>query len=239
MSKPIKALLLAAGLGTRLRPMTLTTPKCLIKINNKPILEHWLDKLEDVQVGSVLINTHYLNQQVEDFLIKQCKRSIKIKQFNEIKLLGTAGTLLANKQFFNESTGLLIHADNYTNINLDGLIKAHRNKPSNCLLTMLTFDSKNPKNCGIVEVDSNGIMKEFHEKVGKPPGEKANGAIYVFDSDFLKFLNNCMPNAKDFSTEVIPSLKGLIYTWHTNKPFIDIGSPETLAEAENLAKELI
>ena len=66
--KPIRSLLLSAGLGTRLRPLTLDKPKCLVEINKKPILEHWIDKLENIGIQKVLINTHYLAQKVNDFL---------------------------------------------------------------------------------------------------------------------------------------------------------------------------
>ena len=65
MQKPIKALLLSAGFGTRLRPLTLNTPKCLVKINGKTILQYWLTKLEDIGVESILINTHYLLEETE------------------------------------------------------------------------------------------------------------------------------------------------------------------------------
>ena len=66
----IKALLLAAGFGTRLRPLTLTNPKCLMEINGVPILGHWLEKLDNLGCNEVLINTHYLNKKVEDYLAK-------------------------------------------------------------------------------------------------------------------------------------------------------------------------
>ena len=68
MSKPIKSLLLAAGLGTRLRPLTLNKPKCLVEINKKPLLELWIDKLKDINTQGIIINTHYLADQVTNFL---------------------------------------------------------------------------------------------------------------------------------------------------------------------------
>ena len=67
-SKPIRAVLLAAGLGTRLRPLTLKTPKCLIEINKKPILQDWIEKLERINTQKVLINTHYLPLQLMCYL---------------------------------------------------------------------------------------------------------------------------------------------------------------------------
>ena len=232
--KKVKALLLSAGFGTRLRPLTLNIPKCLVQIKNKPILEFWLDKLESSNIESVLINTHYLHSKVEDFINKQPSRNIKIIQVYEKKLLGTAGTLLENKDFFRDSIGLLIHSDNYGKINLNDFLDAHKKRPKNCLLTMMTFNTKTPTSCGIVETDSNGVVVGFHEKVSNPPGNKANGAIFAFEPDFVNFLKYRFPNAIDFSKEILPELLGHIYTWHTNEPFLDIGSPFSLAQASQI-----
>ena len=88
MKKTIRALLLSAGLGTRLRPLTLSIPKCLVEINDKPILENWLDKLEKIRVEKVLINTHYLSEQVDKFIDNQHNRNIEISNFYEEKLYG-------------------------------------------------------------------------------------------------------------------------------------------------------
>ena len=79
----------------------------------------------------------------------------------EKKLLGTAGTLIDNYKFFRDSIGILIHVDNFTNFNLSDLIESHCKRPKHCLLTMLTFKSKNPKECGIIEVDSEGVVQSF------------------------------------------------------------------------------
>ena len=95
----MKAMLLCAGYGTRLRPYTLTTPKCLIKINNQPLLGIWLDQLSRSGVGSYLINGHYLSNILKDFILKS-KHSKKISFVNEKKSLGTAGTLINNIDFF-------------------------------------------------------------------------------------------------------------------------------------------
>ena len=100
---------------------------------------------------------------------------------------------------------------------------------------MLTFKTSNPKNCGIVEVDSGNIVQNFHEKIDDPPGNIANGAIYVFENDFLDWLITNYPNASDFSNHIIPKLFGRIYTFHTTMTYIDIGTPSSLDEARNFA----
>jgi len=237
MKKSIKCLLLSAGLGTRLRPLTLEIPKCLVEINNKPLLEHWLDKLEMINVDNVLINTHYLSEKVDKFLDSQQNRSIKINKFYEQKLYGTAGTLIKNYNFFLNSICIMIHSDNFTNMNLLDLLNAHQERPSNCLITMLTFKTNDPKSCGIVETDKRGIVQYFHEKVSDPPGDIANGAIYVFEDDFLNWLIKNHQNAKDFSKEVIPYLLGNIYTFHTDMHYIDIGTNKKLKEARLISQK--
>ena len=78
------------------------------------------------------------------------------------------------------------------------------------------------------------MVTEFHEKVDDPPGNCANGALYVFDSPFIDHVLSMSPPPSDFSTEVIPSLLGSIQSWHTFKPYLDIGTPASLAQAQDL-----
>ena len=237
-AKPLRALLLAAGFGTRLRPLTLHTPKCLVPIGGQPLLAHWLQQLELIGTEAALVNTHYLADQVEDFLAGWQQGPMKLKSSHEPSLLGTAGSLLANREFFTGCTGLLIHADNFSQADLSQLLVAHHQRPAGCLLTMLTFTTPRPSSCGIVEIDAKGIVVGFHEKVAEPPGNRANGALYVFDHEFIDWLGTHHPTASDFSTEVLPYCVGKIYTWHTNSPYIDIGTPEALAEAEAICTNL-
>lgn len=229
--KKIKAILLAAGFGTRLRPITLNTPKCLVEINGKPLLAHWLEKLQNLGCSEVIINTHYLNKKVETFIKAYDSGGMKIKEYYEPNILGTAGTLLKNLDFFNDSIGLLIHADNFTNENLFEFINAHKNKPKDCLLTMLTFSTQDPSSCGIVKKDKLGRVLSFHEKSSENHGNCANAAVYAFDNSFIKELQYCPENTSDFSEEVLPLVINKIFTWHTNCFYIDIGNPESLLKA--------
>src|SRR6185369_5050861 len=98
----MKALILAAGLGTRLRPLTNTIPKCLVPIGGKPLLEYHLDSLSKHGIKDVLINTHYLPEQVEEYIAAYRKNHshISITTCFEKELLGSAGTLKANEDLF-------------------------------------------------------------------------------------------------------------------------------------------
>ena len=236
MKQPLRALLLAAGLGTRLRPITLNKPKCLVPIGGEPLLSRWLRQLEQAGCESVLINTHYLARQVEDFLQTWESSNMTVHTIYEPVLHGTAGSLIANQSFFNNATGLLIHADNVMAGNLSDFLAAHRGRKDGCLLSMLTFKTQTPQSCGIVEIDDQNVVQAFHEKVVEPPSNRANGALYAFDRDLLDQLNLMNPTPSDFSTEVIPELLGRIQTWHTQDLYLDIGTPETLNEAQELLR---
>jgi len=234
MTQPLRALLLAAGLGTRLRPITLHTPKCLVPIGGEPLLGRWLRMLELAGCDSVLINTHYLAQEVEAFLTSWKSSTMTVQSVHEPELLGTAGTLLANQEFFQGASGLLIHADNAMAGDIRDFIAAHHERQPSCLLTMMTFETETPRSCGIVEIDGKNVVQAFHEKVVEPPGNRANGALYAFEQDFLDRLNLMNPTPSDFSTEVIPTMLGRIQTWHTHDTYLDIGTPEALYAAQEL-----
>ena len=95
--KSFKALLLAAGLGTRLGNITTKVPKCLVKVQGKTMLDYWLDKLEAAGCEEVLVNTHYKAEMVENHISHRKKCNMKVTTKFENQLLGTGGTLLANK----------------------------------------------------------------------------------------------------------------------------------------------
>ena len=159
-----------------------------------------------------------------------------VKTVHEPVLLGTAGTVMANQEFFKDGTGLLIHADNAMAGDVKDFLDAHRDRQPCCLLTMLTFTTDTPSSCGIVEIDEKQVVQAFHEKMVKPPGNRANGALYAFEQDFLDHLNLMNQRPSDFSTEVIPELLGRIQTWHTHDAYLDIGTPEALTSAQKIIK---
>ena len=134
----MKVLLLAAGLGTRLRPLTDFTPKCLVPIKGQALLGIWLDRLTAAGFGPFLINTHYLSEQVNEF-IAASGHAAHVTLVSEPILRGTAGTLIDNLDFFEGQDGLVIHADNYCLADFHAFLKAHQTRPSHCEMTMMTF----------------------------------------------------------------------------------------------------
>lgn len=228
----MKAVLLAAGLGTRLRPLTDRIPKCLVPIGGRPLLDLWIEQLLDAGITRILINTHYLADQVVAHLAAHPSRGC-IEVFHEDILLGTAGTLERMAGALGEGPFLCIHADNLARVDLPALMRAHTQRPAPARITMLTFDTCNPSSCGIVEQDANGLVRAFHEKVAHPPGRRANGAIYVMEPEVLDFIRTLPAPIKDISTQVLPAYLGRMQAWFDARTFlIDIGTPEALQQAE-------
>ena len=158
----------------------------------------------------------------------------KIYTTFEKDLLGTAGTLMRNLDFFNDSEGLIIHADNITDDTLVNFLNAHNERPRNTILSMLTFKTDNPENCGVVKIDKDNVVQEFYEKVKNPPSKLANGAIYAFGKDFITYLQNMDREVFDISKDIIPSINGRIFSYKTSANFLDIGTPINLKKAQKL-----
>lgn len=227
----MKALLLAAGLGTRLRPITDNVPKCLVPIHGKPLLEYWLDMLLPNGIERVLINTHYLPHAVRAFVAgSRWRDSIDI--VHEEILLGTGGTVLKNRDFLAGGPFMVAHADNLTRFDVKAFIGAHANRPAGVDITMMTFDTDMPQTCGIVELDERGVVIRFHEKVANPPGNHANAAVYIFEPSVIDSLASLGKEVIDISTEVLPRYLGRMQAFHNSDYHRDIGTPESLALAE-------
>ena len=234
----MKALLLAAGLGTRLRPITNTVPKCLVPINGKPLLEYWLESLTKVGVDEFLINTSYLSEQVEAFVLSS-KYKERVTLSYEEELLNTGGTLLANREFFKNEPFMLIHADNLSFGNFKEFIKTHHSSNGAYEITMMIFESDNPSSCGIVKLDNSGIVQEFYEKIQNPPSNLANGAVYICEPSLFDFLESLNKKNIDFSNDVLPAYMGRINTYINDIYHRDIGTPESYALAQVECKQFI
>lgn len=220
----MKAILLAAGLGTRLRPVTDKIPKCLVPINDKPLMDYWLENLgPSKEISEILVNTHYLADVVSNYL-KANKFYPKIKIAYEAELLGTGGTVVKNRDFVQNETLFLAHADNLTFFNLDAFIDAHKARPKNCVMTMMTFTTPTPESCGVVSLDTWNVVQSFHEKVAAPPSNLANAAVYIMEPEVVNYMVSLNKPFVDISTEVIPKFMGRISTYHNKIYHRDIGT---------------
>ena len=226
----MRALLLAAGMGLRLLPITASRPKCMVEINGRPLLDYWLELLFEAGVERALVNTHWLPNQVTTF-VQASRWADRIDLVHEEELLGTGGTVLANRNWFQEKPFVVAHADNLTDFDVRGFIRAHRARPVGHALTMLGFRTDTPRSCGILELDRRGTVIAFHEKIDDPPGNLANGAVYIFEPEVVDAIAAMGRPVVDLSTEIIPRFIGRILCVETRGYHRDIGTPESLSQA--------
>lgn len=226
-----QAILLAAGFGTRLRPLTDKTPKCLIPLNGVPLLDIWLRQLSRSGIERFFINTHYLAPAVVEF-VQSHKLAEKIVLFHEPNLLGTAGTVRAIVRKYNlqHETLLVAHADNVCVCSWQDFMAMQQCEDH--ILTMMAFQTDSPMSCGILEVDGNSMLRQFYEKVAEPPGNLANAAVYIFKPAVLRLLDSLDACENDLSVNVLPKLIGKIKVWPTDGYLRDIGTPESYQQAQ-------
>lgn len=228
----MRALLLAAGIGSRLRPLTDYLPKCLVPIRGRPLLDYWLELLLSGGVDEVLVNAHHHADVVEAF-VAASPWSRQVKVVREAHLLGTAGTVLRNRIFLEGGPFLVAHADNLTVFDPREFIRAHARRPRGTELTMMTFTTPDAKSCGVVQVDGQGIVRVFQEKAREPVGNTANAAVYVVEPSVMSYLEGLNKEFIDFSTEVLPHYVGRTFTFHNEVYHRDIGTLESLRAAQS------
>ena len=227
----VTALLLSAGFGNRLKPLTDTWPKCLMPIRERPLLEYWLHILHENGIKKIMVNLHHHAPKVRQFLERPRYKGM-INYTYESKLLGTAGTLKANNFFFHNSTTLLVHADNWCQCDFGDFLDFHKNRrPENCPITMMTFDSDTPQDCGIVETNKDGVVVSFFEKPARPLCSIANAAVYLLEPEVINWIQD-QQKIENFSTDVIPEFVGRVATWHNKGIHRDIGVLKKLKEAQ-------
>ena len=226
----MKAFLLGAGLGTRLRPFTNSIPKCLLPIGGQPLLQVWLELLQRHGVTEVTLNTSHLADQVRDFATGWSGLP-RLYLSHEDVLLGSAGTLERNWDFVKDEESFLVcYADNLTDIDISEMIRVHQGNSG--LVTMALFRSQNPRECGIAEVADNGAILSFEEKPQSPKSSLANGGIYVMRTDIQSRLPLKKP--ADIGFDLLPQCVGQMYGWLWEGLLVDIGSPESYLKAQEL-----
>jgi mannose-1-phosphate guanylyltransferase len=235
-----KAILLAAGLGTRLRPLTDSLPKCLLPINGVPLLETWVRRLERLGFAEAVVNTHWLSPKVDEYLAARDSSRLKITAFAEPELLGSAGTLAALARDGWVRTGdqvLVVYVDNCTSMELEGLLDAHHASGPDIDATLGLFHAANPRACGIVSLDANGVIQDFVEKPEQPRSDLAFAGIAVLRARVFSALEGMRPPGPgpfDLGRHVLPELVGRMRGHVIEAPFLDIGTPEAYREAQEI-----
>lgn len=231
----MKAFFLAAGEGTRLRPLTLKTPKCLVPLLGRPLIEYWFDLFELYGIEEILINTSYLADKVQQYVNKN-SRDLKVQLTYEEILLGSGGTVKKNWDFVRgENTFFIIYADNLTDINLRNMMNFHNNREKD--FTLAIFKVPNPRECGIVEVDEHSSVVSFTEKPENPVSDLAFAGIMLSSQKLIDYFPD--KEIFDLGYDILPRIVGNTSGYIIEEYLIDIGNREKLVQAESDIKNKI
>jgi mannose-1-phosphate guanylyltransferase len=227
----VKALILAGGLGTRMRPLTYTRPKHLLPIANRPHIEHVYDLLQRYGVGEVVLLTSYLAEAFEETVAAAAERGLEVSVTHEVEPLGTAGALKNAESMVGRDTFLAFNGDVLSDVDLSAVIDFHANRGAEATLTLTPVSD--PSAFGVVPTDERGKVEGFIEK--PPPGEAPtnliNAGIYVLEPRVL----DRIPAGAVFSAEreLFPAIVAdrAMYATGTDAYWMDIGTPEKYLRA--------
>jgi mannose-1-phosphate guanylyltransferase len=224
----MKAMLLAAGRGTRLAPLTDTTPKILAPFGGRPLLAHQLDYLQRAGMSEIALNVHHHADQVLACL-DELDPDVPVRISHERELLGTAGALVPLRDFFTEPT-IVLYGDVLTDADLAELMQEHRRHAP--LATLAVYRSRDSVGKGVVRVTETGRVEAFVEK---PPAATSevliNAGLYVIAPELLELIG---AGACDFGHDVWPRALAAGHTLRASmlEAYVrDIGSPAQLAAA--------
>ena len=200
---PAQAMILAAGKGTRLKPLTDDTPKCMLPIAGKPLLEHTIAHLRRCGVANLMINVHHLSQTLMDYFGDGSRLGVKISYSQENTLLGTAGGVKNVAAFF-KGTFFVVYGDNLSTCSLKKLHKFHADK--NSMLTVALHYREDPTQSGIVETDEEGRIIRFFEKPAPAQifSRWVSAGILVVEPQVLDLIPQNA--ACDFARDIFPNL---------------------------------
>jgi mannose-1-phosphate guanylyltransferase len=224
----MKAFLLAGGHGTRLKPLTDSTPKCLLPICGTPILQIWFDLCRQYGIDEVLINLHSHAEVVRKFIEKN-KKGLNVHLFEEETLLGSAGTLLANRRWVSQETSFWVfYADVLTTVDMNQMRGFHRGCGQ--VATIGVYEVPDPSSCGIVQVDDSGIVRDFVEKPEGPVGNLAFSGLMLTTPELLDAIPKISP--VDLGFHVLPKLIGRMGAYRIPDFLIDVGTLENYRTAQ-------
>lgn len=224
----MKAFLLAAGHGTRLRPLTDKTPKCLLPIRGVPLLQIWLDTCARFGIDEVLINVHAHSKAVREFL-QEHPYNIKVLVVEESELLGSAGTIRANHYWIAcEEFFWIFYADVLHQLDLSAMLHLHQaRRPA---ATMAVYRVPDAPRCGIVEVSPEGTITDFVEKPACPRSNLAFSGILIGTPSLTSAIPLKRP--ADLAFDVFPKLIGNMVAYHSSEFLLDIGTMENYRLAQ-------
>jgi mannose-1-phosphate guanylyltransferase/phosphomannomutase len=229
----MRALILAAGEGTRLRPLTLDRPKPMLPVGGRPLLEHLVCLVRQHGIREVALNLHYKPEAIIDYFGDGARFGVSITYSHEERLLGSAGAARRLDWFLREPF-IVLYGDVLTDVNLSALVDLHYAQDG--LATLALYEVEDPSRCGIVELERDGRISRFVEKPAPDtnPSRLANAGIYVLDPRLLKLVPP--EQVADFGLDVFPAALQLglpLYGHRVDGYVLDIGSIERYRQAES------
>jgi mannose-1-phosphate guanylyltransferase len=228
----LKALILAGGLGTRLRPLTFTRPKHLLPIANRPHIEHIFDLLLEHGVKEAVLLTSYLAETFEQTVRAGEARGILLEVTHEEEPLGTAGAIKNAESLLGDEAFLVFNGDILTDADLTSITGWHRDKSAEA--TIVLSPVENPSAFGVVPTDEDGRVLGFIEKPlrDEAPTNLINAGIYVFEPSVLERI----PSGEVWSAErqLFPGLVdegAALYATAIDSYWMDVGTPDKYLQA--------
>ncbi|MEX2483766.1 MAG: nucleotidyltransferase family protein [Brumimicrobium sp.] len=230
---PVDALLMAGGKGTRLRPLTEKTPKPLLKVGDKPIIEYNIDRLGKVGVKNIHISVNYLGEQIEEYFGKGEEKNLNIKYVWEDKPLGTIGSILLVDSFQNDDI-IVMNSDLLTNIDFADFYKLF--KDSNADMAVAATPYKVDVPYAVMEVDGGNKVTSLKEKPSYT--YFSNAGIYLLKKELLKMIPNDMfYDITDLMDKVLEMNLTLV-TYPINGYWLDIGKHDDFKKAQEDIKHI-
>ncbi|MGO9243405.1 MAG: NDP-sugar synthase [Verrucomicrobiia bacterium] len=229
----MKAFILAAGLGTRLRSLGLDVPKVMVPIGGKPLLEHHLELFKRQGIREFIVNLHYLPEKITDYFGDGRKFGVSITYSHEPELLGTAGAVKKMETDLRGGSFIVFYGDNLVRVDFAPLVEFHRARQAE--VTVALFASPEPWTGGVVETDSNGGVLRFVETPDRKQVSTnlISAGILVLEPRVL----DVIPAGQfyDFGRDVFPKLlaeRRPVYAMEPKAYIQDVGTPERLAKAQ-------
>ena len=227
----MKAVILCAGEGERLRPLTLTTPKPLLPIGDRPLIDHTIDWLVDYRISDLFINLHHLGDKIEAHLNDGSSYGAHITYSHEEQLQGTAGALRAFADLIDEPF-VVVYGDILTQFDLGKLEAFHRAHGG--MGTLVVQRTDRPHDCDIVEIDADDRVVNLHHAPGDfSHGNLGNAALYLLEPEILEFLPQHGP--ADFIVDLFPRALEAgkrLYAYESTEELLDIGTHARYEETQ-------
>ncbi|MBW2985478.1 nucleotidyltransferase family protein [Candidatus Woesearchaeota archaeon] len=232
----MKAVILAGGKGTRLRPLTYETPKALLPVHGKTLTEHLFDLFKRHGITEVFLSIGYLGEKIKDYFKDGKEFGVDIKYLEENEPLGTAGPLKLAKNELTESF-LVSNGDELKDINLDEMYKQH--KKNKALVTIALTKVEDPSQYGVAKLDGEKIL-EFIEKPkkGEAPSNLINSGLYIIEPEIIDMIPDGFAMLEK---EVFPKLakQGRLFGYAFSGQWFDTGNMERYDKALKEWKGLV